>query len=79
MVVPIKFEGGVSVTFLRKRQLFTKKRRTKIYNFKKGPIFENISKPAIWKGQTILLEKVPLFFDSIFLTKGIDNTPSNLT
>jgi hypothetical protein len=49
IVVPVKFEGGLSISLLRKKQLFTKKRGSKVYVFKKVPIFINISNPAIWK------------------------------
>jgi hypothetical protein len=77
MVVPVKFDDGLSITFLRKKPLSTKKRGSKVYIFKKVPIFKNISSPAIWTD--IPLERVPLFLDLHFLVNGIDNSPSNLT
>jgi hypothetical protein len=35
IVVPVKFEGGLSISFLRKKQPFTKKRGSKVYICKK--------------------------------------------
>jgi hypothetical protein len=45
MVVPVKFESGLSITFLRKKQLFTKKGGQKFTISKKGPIFEKTTAP----------------------------------
>jgi hypothetical protein len=35
MVVPVKFDGGLSMSVLRKRQLFTKKHGIKRLQFQK--------------------------------------------
>jgi hypothetical protein len=35
IVVPAKFDGGLSLSILRNKQLFTKKRASKVYLFLK--------------------------------------------
>jgi hypothetical protein len=49
IVEPGKFDDVLFISLLRKKQIFTKKRGSKVYIFKKVPIFKNISSPAIWK------------------------------
>jgi hypothetical protein len=46
-VVPVKFDGGLSISFLRKKQLFANKRRSKIYISEKVPIFKTSEPPPI--------------------------------
>jgi hypothetical protein len=47
IVVPVKIDGGLLLSVLRKKQLFTKT-GVKSLHFQKVPIFKNISNPAIW-------------------------------
>jgi hypothetical protein len=75
IVLPVKFDGGLSMSVLRKKQLFTKKRGTKVYIFKKVQFSKTFQIPPFGKRT----DQVPFFLDSTFLVNGIDNTPSNLT
>jgi hypothetical protein len=52
IVLPVKFDVGLFMSVLRNKQLYPIKRGSKIYIFKKGPIFKNISKPAMWNKDT---------------------------
>jgi hypothetical protein len=63
IVLPVKFDGELSISVLRNKQLFKNKWGLKVHIFKKG--------------QT--LEKVPLFLDLNSLANGIDNPLSNIT
>jgi hypothetical protein len=74
IAVPVKFDGGLSMSFLRNEQLFTKNWGSKPISFQKVPIFKNISNPAIWKKDRPSPWNCP-----IFLVNGINNPPSNLT
>jgi hypothetical protein len=46
IALPVKFDGGLSISFLRKKQLL-KKLGAKVYLFKKVPTFKPISNPAM--------------------------------
>jgi hypothetical protein len=48
IIVPVKLVGGLSISVLRNKQLFTKKKGGQKFTIsKKGPNFANISNPAI--------------------------------
>jgi hypothetical protein len=81
IVLPVKYDGWLSILVLRNEQLFRKKIwGSKPISFQKVPIFKNISPPAILrKRQTTPLERVPFLLCSMFLVNWIDNPPSNLT
>jgi hypothetical protein len=70
IALPVKFEGGLSISFLRKKATLYKKRGGQKYTFsKRVPIFKNILIP----------DKALLFLHLIFLLNGMDNLLSNLT
>jgi hypothetical protein len=70
IVLLVKFDDELSISFLRKKQLFTKEKGGQKYTFsKKVPIFKSISNP----------ENITFFWHRIFLLNGIDNLLLNLT
>jgi hypothetical protein len=79
LVVPVKFDDGLFISFLRKKQIFTNKRGgVKSLHFQKSSNFQKHLKPRhLENGQGIPLEKVTFFLHLIFLPDGIDNLLSN--
>jgi hypothetical protein len=77
IVLPVKFEGGLSISVLRNEQLFTKIGGSKPNSFQKVK-FSNLSTPAIWKKDRPSFPlKVSFFLGS--LPNGIDSPVSNST
>jgi hypothetical protein len=79
IVLPVKFDDGLSITVLRNVQLFTKSWRLKTIKFSKSSDFQILQTPPLGKRTDHPLEKSLSFLDLDFLASGIDDTPSNLT
>jgi hypothetical protein len=65
IVIPVKFDGGLSMSVLRNKQLFTKKKVRRL------PIFKTFQTPPFGIGHPIPHEKVPLFLGMILLLNEI--------
>jgi hypothetical protein len=81
MEMPVKFEGGLSMSVLRKKQLFTKKQGIKRLQFQKGSIlvFFLIGKGSLFPLSSVGSGGVPigwhnLSFFSIQLLKKLGKT-----
>jgi hypothetical protein len=79
IVAPVKFDDRLSISFLRKKQIFTKKMGIKSIHFQKSYNFQKHFKPRhLEKGQGTSLEKVTFFLHLNFILNGIDNQLLNL-
>jgi hypothetical protein len=69
--MPVKFDGGVSISVLRNKQLFKKSS-----HFQKAQTFLIFKTRLLEKGQAL---KSLSFLDLIFLVKRMNKPTSNLT
>jgi hypothetical protein len=79
IVLPVKFDGGLSISVLRNVQLFTKKiRGSKTISFQKAQILKPFKPQTTPFGKRTdhPLEKSLTFLDLNFLANGIDSPPS---
>jgi hypothetical protein len=75
IMVPVKFDDGLSISSLRKKQIFTKKKNgVKCIHFEKKFQFSKIYQaPPFGKRTGHPLGKFYLFLHLIFLLNGINN------
>jgi hypothetical protein len=74
IVVPVKFDDVLSISFLRKKQIFTKKRGVQKKHFQKSSNFQKHFKPRhLENGLGTPSEKLHFFLHLIFLLNGTDN------
>jgi hypothetical protein len=71
MVLPVKFEGGLSMSILRNEQLFTKKKDVQKFTFsKKFQFFKRFQNPP-----TFTISKRDQFWRPSWLAKGLSTRP----
>jgi hypothetical protein len=76
IVVPLKFDDGLSISFLRKNQLFAKKKEVKSLQFRKKLQFSKTFQPLpLGKKADHPFGKKLTFLDLNFFANGIDNIP----
>jgi hypothetical protein len=68
IVLPVKYDGGLSISVLRNKQLYEKMDVVQIFNLQ-STLLKKRTDPG----------KVSLFLELIFLVNGMDNPTSNLT